>query len=117
MYSPVVLERRTAKSENGMGRSDYGLNRFFLGTASKPTRKIISKDAVGDIEPMIVPINGPSNPCIWNTDLGTAEKDAAYFYAGDAKTLGLFLDGKVKYFTLAEGSSIDSEIGDKNYLE
>ena len=81
-----------------MGRSDYGLNRFSWDSL-KPTRKIISKDAVGDIEPMIVPINGPSNPCIWNTDLGT-EKDAAYFYAGDAKTLGLFLDGKLNIYLL-----------------
>ncbi|MCM8530767.1 MAG: prepilin-type N-terminal cleavage/methylation domain-containing protein [Lentisphaeraceae bacterium] len=117
MYSPIVTENIADISVQNMGRSDYGLNRFYLGDAEEPTRKLISNDAVGNIEPIMVPIQGPANPCIWNTNLGTSEKHAAYFYRENNKVPGLYLDGKVKYLSLAEGANIDASMSNKSTLE
>ncbi|MCM8537466.1 MAG: type II secretion system GspH family protein [Lentisphaeraceae bacterium] len=117
MYSPIVTENISNISVHNMGRSDYGLNRFYLGDAAEPTRKLISNDAVGNIEPIMAPIQGPSNPCIWNTSVGTSDKHAAYYYGKNNKVPGLYLDGKVKYLSLAEGASIDANMSSKARLD
>jgi prepilin-type N-terminal cleavage/methylation domain-containing protein len=114
MYSPIVTGRRGSLSVHGMGRSDYGLNRYFLG-ANDTCNSL--HNAVGKVEPLMVPIQGPSNPSVWNTDLGSSAKHAAYYYLKDIKTPGLFISGNVKFFSIAEGSAMNSQMGDKSELE
>jgi hypothetical protein len=114
IYSPIVSNRRDPFDENGMGRSDYGLNKYFRG----PNNGCRRFDAQpGKVEPMIVPIQNPSNPSVWNTDLGTTAKHAAYWYINDRKTPGLYIDGSVRMFSIAEGSSFDSKVSDDSEFE
>ena len=44
-------------------------------------------------------------------------KAAAYWYFKDTKTPGLYIDGSVRMFSIAEGSNFNSKIEHKQKLE
>lgn len=116
MYCPIISDRRGGVSIHNMGRSDYELNKYF-NKNNGGYKKMTTASVGGKIEPMFVPIQNPSNPSIWNTDVGTGHKDAAYYYGNDSKTLGLFIHGNVRYISTSEGASIDSDISNGNNFD
>ena len=71
----------------------------------------------GKIEPMIMPIQNPSNPEIWHSDVRSSSKAVAYYYGEFNKTVSLWIMGNVKYLSLAEGSSIHSNVGSGSEFE
>jgi|SaaInlStandDraft_1057018.scaffolds.fasta_scaffold204694_1 prepilin-type N-terminal cleavage/methylation domain-containing protein len=114
IYSPIVTGRRGSIDGHSMGRSDYGLNRYFLGAGDTCKR---FDTAEGEVEPMMTPIQQPANPSIWYTDLGDTAKHAAYYYVNDSKTPGLYVDGSVRMFSISHGSSINGQMSDNSELE
>ncbi|MCH2208599.1 MAG: type II secretion system GspH family protein [Lentisphaerales bacterium] len=111
MYSPIITDRRGKIAEDGMGRSDYGLNKYFKGEHKRIDTQ------PGEIEPMMAPIQYPSNPELKFTSLKDHRKAAAYWYVNDTKTPGLYIDGSVRMFSIAEGSNFNSKIEHKQKLE
>jgi prepilin-type N-terminal cleavage/methylation domain-containing protein len=117
MYCPIVAETKGGDiSVHAMGRTDYGLNRYF-NASSGTYKKLTIALTGGKIEPIVVPIQGPANPEIWSTNLGTDQKDAAYYFSKHTKTIGLYVHGNVKYFNIAEGSSMDSRMSNGSNLD
>jgi len=116
MYCPIVSDKRGGVSIHNMGRSDYGLNKYFRHTDGG-YKTMTTASVGGEIEPMFIPIQGPANPSVWDTDVGSSSKHAAYYYGKDSKTLGLFIHGNVRYLSVSEGSSIDSDISNGSNFE
>ena len=116
MYCPIITDLRGEVSIHNMGRSDYGMNKYF-NKNNGGYKKITTASVGGKVEPMFVPIQNPSNPSIWNTDVGSGQKDAAYYYGNNSKTLGLYIHGNVRYISTAEGASIDSDISNANNFD
>lgn len=114
MYCPIINDLRGGVSIHPMGRTDYGLNRYF--NKNNNGYKKITK-ATGEVEPIVMPIQNPSNPEIWSSDLGSGDKDVAYYYGNNSKTLGLYIHGNVSYLSLSQGSSIDGDISNGDSLE
>lgn len=115
-YCPIINDIRGGISVHPMGRTDYGLNRYF-NKNNNGYKKLSGPLTIGAVEPIVVPIQGPANPEIWSSDLGTGSKDVAYFYSNNKKSIGLFLHGNVSYFSIAHGASINGDISNGNSLE
>lgn len=116
MYCPIVSDRNGGISIHNMGRSDYGLNKYFRHT-NGGMKKMTTASAGGEVEPMFIPIQGPANPSVWDTEVGNGPKYAAYYYGRDNKTLGLFIHGNVRYISVTEGAAIDSAVSNESNFE
>lgn len=116
MYCPIIVDKRGGVSIHNMGRSDYGLNRYF-NKNNGGFKKMTTASVGGKAEPMFIPIQGPANPSVWNTDIGSDQKDAAYYYGKDSKTLGLYIHGNVRYISTSEGAQIDSDISNASNFD
>ncbi|MCM8531775.1 MAG: type II secretion system GspH family protein [Lentisphaeraceae bacterium] len=116
MYCPIVTGRRGEVSVHPMGRSDYGMNRFFNENANGYKKLDVAQNG-GKDEPMFVPIQSPSNPELWRTNLNAHDKNAAYYYGKDTKTLGLYVHGNVQYISLSKGDQIDSLVSNNTNFD
>ena len=118
MYCPIVGDVNGGPSFHSMGRTDYGVNKYFnAGGAYDNFKRFTTAFAGGKVEPFIVPIQNPSNPELWRTNLADSQKNAAYYFGKNNKTIGLFIAGNVKYFSIAEGSSFDADVQNGNSFE
>lgn len=118
MYCPIVSDFNGGKSFHNMGRTDYGLNRYFnAGSDYDDFKKFSVAQHGGKVEPLIVPIQNPSNPTLWKMTLETHNKAAAYYFGINNKTIGLFISGNVKYITLGEGASMHSSVSNESDFE
>lgn len=117
IYSPVVtgLWRGGKVDVHNYGRSDYALNRFFTPTNGSRNKRL--DNAVGKIEPLMVPIQSPANPDLDYTTLTDNAKAAAYYYVNETKTTALYVDGGVRMLSIAEGSQINGQIQSRSDLE
>ena len=116
MYCPIIAKTRTELSVHSMGRSDYGMNNYF-NRDNGGLKKISLAQTGGKEEPMFIPIQEPSNPAVWSTSLGTGQKDAAYYYGKNTKTLGLYVHGNVQYISINKGDQINSLITNKTNFD
>ena len=116
MYCPIVSDLRGGVSIHDMGRSDYGLNKYFRHT-NGGYKKMTTASIGGKIEPMFIPIQGPANPSVWNTEVGTSDKHAAYYYGKNSKTITLFIHGNVRYMSASEGASIDTDMSNESNFD
>lgn len=116
MYCPIIAKKRSEMSIHSMGRSDYGMNSFFNKNVGG-YKQIGVAQLGGKEEPFMVPIQGPSNPALWGTSLGTGQKDAAYYYGKNTKTIGLYIHGNVQYISLSKGDQIDSLVSSNSNFE
>jgi len=112
MYCPLIrMSRPEATPSQATGTSDYSINKHF-----KNYRRLVKLD--GELEPMWVP----------GTKIGSEYADK-YFNKGTYdpiknqrpvyeytknKTLGLYVDGQVKFFTKSDGVSMHSALSNKN---
>jgi hypothetical protein len=118
MYCPIVSQVNGGSSVHNMGRSDYGLNRYFHAGANYDNFKKFSIAMQGGkTEPIIMPIQGPSNPSVWRSNVASATKNVAYYFGNHNKTVGLYVMGNVRYISIAEGTSIDPDIKNGSSLE
>ena len=116
MYCPIVSDVNGGRSFHNMGRSDYGLNKYFRHT-NGGFKKLTVAQTGGQIEPFFAPIRNPANPSVWNTGAGTGHKNAAYYFGNNNKTIALFIQGNVRYMTVSEGASIDSDVSNGNSFD
>jgi len=116
MYCPIITGERGEASIHNMGRSDYGLNKYFRHS-NGGHKKMTIASAGGKVEPMFVPIQGPANPSVWNMDVGSESKDAAYVYGKNNKTLGLYIHGNVRYISISEGATLDTDVSNINNFD
>ena len=112
MYCPLLRQTRpVATPSQASGTSDYSMNKHF-----KNYRRFAMLE--GDLEPMWVPgtkvgdqyankhfSKGTYDP--------TSNQRPVYEYTNN-KSLGLYVDGQVKFFTKSDGVNMHSALSNKN---
>lgn len=112
MYCPLIrMSRPEATPSQATGTSDYSINKYF-----KAYRNLMKLD--GELEPMWVPgtkVGSEYADKYFNkgTYDPTSNQRPVYEYTNN-KTLGLYLDGQVKFFTKSDGVNMHSALSNKN---
>ncbi len=112
MYCPLLrLTRPVASPSQATGMSDYSMNKHF-----KSYRRFTKLD--GELEPMWVPgtkIGDEYAKVHFSKGIydPTSNQRPVYEYTNN-KSLGLYVDGQVKFFTKSDGVDMHSALSNKN---
>ena len=113
MFCPVIRQDRGSCTQHGQGRSDYSMNRHFA-----PENRNISQLIEGKKEPFFSPGTAmPSTQAAPTLRNGSYNPNSIGYPAFEylrQRTLGLYIDGHISFYTITEGSTIDSLINDRN---
>ncbi|MDD7986572.1 type II secretion system protein [Lentisphaera marina] len=116
-FCPLQRSVRGPAKHHGNGRTDYGMNKYFNRKARVKLTRLAGK---GKIEPFIVPGNAMNSTqtqsTIGNTSYDASSADHANYDYFD-KTLGLYIDGSVKPFTIGHGEYINPWFKSRNDFE
>lgn len=112
MFCPLIRVSRPEPSPSqATGVSDYSMNKYF-----KNYRRLAKLD--GELEPMYVPgtkidAEYANKHFSKGTYDPTSDERPVYEYTNN-KSLGLYVDGRVKFFTRSEGVDMHSALSNKN---
>ena len=112
MYCPLLrMSRPVSTPSQASGSSDYSMNKHF-----KNYRRLAKLD--GKIEPMWVPgtkvgDQSANKHFSKGTYDPTQNQRPVYEYTNN-KSLGLYVDGQVKFFTKSDGVNMHSALSNKN---
>ena len=111
MYCPLLRQSRPeSQPSQASGSSDYSMNKYF-----KKYRYMAKLE--GDLEPMFVPgtkIGSQSAKKHFSKGTYDPSSDQRPVYEYRKKSLGLYVDGRVKAFSKTDGAFMHSALSNKN---
>ncbi len=108
MYCPVLRETRSDVGQHPQGRSDYSMNKFF-----RDQYKRLS-GLEGKYEPFMTPGtqigSGLAGPNLNSSDYDPDNNGHPIYEYKKRQTLGAFISGSVRPFSIAKGAEIDTYV-------